>query len=185
MKFQETKIVGTYIIENCRLDDERGDFLKVYHEPTFSDKGIDPSFKEVFFSISHKDVIRGMHFQNPPHQHAKLIYIPHGSVIDVVLDIRRGSATYGEFMAVELSRDNCRALFLPEGCAHGFLSLEDDTNVTYLQTSVYSPDADTGVRWDSFGMNWPVSNPIVSKRDQLFEGFPDFNSPFSYAGAVL
>jgi dTDP-4-dehydrorhamnose 3,5-epimerase len=116
----------------------------------------------------------------PPKDHAKLIYVTSGAILDVVLDLRSGSPTYGEHIATQLSQDNKKMIFIPTGCAHGFLSLEDDTCTIYFQSSTYSKDHDTGVRYDSFNMDWKVKDPLVSKRDKELVALQDFISPFNY-----
>lgn len=180
MKFKKTKIQGVFVIEIDTFSDQRGSFFKIFHEKTFKELKLDCEFKELFYSISKKNVIRGMHFQISPYDHSKLIYVPFGSIIDVVLDIRKGSPTFGEYINIELSNSNYKSIYIPRGCAHGFLSLENNTNTTYLQTSMHNPDFDYGIKWNSFGMNWPVKNPIISKRDQQFVEFKNFDSPFVF-----
>lgn len=180
MLITQTKIPGVFVIETDAFIDERGEFIKTFHRDTFAISGIDTHFKESFYSISKKDVIRGMHFHLPPKAHAKLIYVTRGSVFDVVLDLRVGSPTYGQYDTIEMSQKNRKMVFIPEGCAHGFLSLEDDTTMVYLQSDVYSMEHDAGIKIDSFGLTWPVSNPIISKRDSEFQTLSDFSSPFTY-----
>jgi len=180
MKFGKTKIPGVFIIEIDTFSDERGSFIKIFHEKTFKEFKLDCEFREVFYSISNKNVIRGMHFQNPPYDHSKLIHVPFGSILDVVLDIRKGSPTFGDFIDIELS--NNKSIYIPKGCAHGFLSLENNTNTTYLQTTIHKPDFDCGIKWNSFEMNWPIKNPMISERDHRFVAFNDFKSPFIFLG---
>ena len=132
---------------------------------------------ECFFSINKKDVIRGMHFQLPPDDHSKLVYATQGRILDIILDIRKGSPTYGMFASIEISSDNNKAIYMPKGVAHGFCCLTDATMV-YLTSTMHSPSSDSGIKWDSFGMSWPVTDPIISERDQSFNSFSDINSPF-------
>jgi dTDP-4-dehydrorhamnose 3,5-epimerase len=178
MKRIETKIPGVYIIQNDFFHDFRGKFLKVFHKDIFIYNKLEYEFQEQFYSISKKNVIRGMHFQIPPFEHTKLVYVNRGSIIDVVLDIRKKSSTFGKYMFVNLSAENNKSIYIPIGCAHGFLSLENDTMVTYLQTSTFSPNFDGGINIFSFGMDWPVKNPIVSEKDLELPDFKNFNSPF-------
>jgi dTDP-4-dehydrorhamnose 3,5-epimerase len=178
MNFVQTKLEGVWLIEPREICDDRGAFIKVLHKSTFEQHGLAAVFVESYYSTSKKDVIRGMHFQIPPMDHVKLVYVTHGSILDVVLDIREGSPTYGDYITEELSTKNRRIMYIPKGCAHGFLSLEDDSNVTYLQTTMYAPDQDSGIRVDSFGMKWDVSEPIISVRDQAFSPLADFKTPF-------
>lgn len=119
-----------------------------------------------------------MHFQTPPAQHTKLVYVNKGSIVDVVLDIRPNSATYGRYFNITITDTAPKLVYIPEGLAHGFLSLQENSVVSYIQTSVYSKDNDEGVRWDSFGFDWAVNSPILSTRDQSFKTFSDFKSPF-------
>ena len=178
MDIVKTKIQDLFIIDNEMFFDERGLFIKTFNDKYFGEFNLKFIIKESYFSISAKNVIRGMHFQIPPHEHEKLVYVPNGSIIDVVLDIRKNSPSYGEYIYVELSNKNHKSIFIPAGCAHGFLSLERNTNVTYLQSSVYDSEFDKGIRWDSFGMQWKVKEPIVSERDKSFLKFIDFKTPF-------
>lgn len=179
LNFKACGIPGVFLIENRVLEDRRGSFVKIYHRDTFNDSGIEEQFQESYYSISRKDVIRGMHFQAPPADHAKLIYVTSGGIVDVVLDIRKGTHTYGQFVAFEVNEDNRCAVYVPRGCAHGFCALAGHTVVTYLQTSMHSPEHDAGIYFDSFGMDWPVKDPILSDRDSRFPKFEDFLSPFT------
>lgn len=180
MRIIETKIEGLEFLEPIVFEDPRGKFIKTFNDDFFKENGLDIEIKETYYSISHKDVIRGMHFQTPPHDHLKLVYVPSGKIIDVVLDIRKGSPTYGKFFEIELSSDNARVLIIPKGLAHGFKSLEDNTNVTYMQTSSYAPECDRGIRYDSFSYDWNITIPKISDRDKEFKKFCDFDSPFVY-----
>jgi dTDP-4-dehydrorhamnose 3,5-epimerase len=181
MKFLETEIPGVYLIEPNIFQDERGIFIKTFHETTFKELKLDCDFKENLSSRSRKGVIRGMHFQTPPYECAKLVYVAFGRIIDVVLDVRKGSPTYGKFIAVDLSElfsGKGKMIYIPKGCAHGFLALEENSTVVYPQTAIYSAEHDKGIRWDSFGMDWGIENPIVSKKDSSFPKLEEFNSPF-------
>jgi len=180
LKIIQTSIEGLQILEPRVFEDSRGKFIKTFNNDFFKENGLDIDIKETYYSLSHKDVLRGMHFQTPPHDHLKLVYVPLGKIIDVVLDIRKGSATYGKSFEVELSSDNARILIIPKGLAHGFKSLENNTNVTYMQTSGYAPECDAGLRYDSFSYDWNLTNPQMSDRDKEFENFSDFDSPFIY-----
>ena len=168
MNIKKTTMQGVYIIQPKLFNDNRGKFVKVFHFDFFNKFGLKTDFVESYYSISQKNVIRGMHFQIPPADNEKLVYVPRGWVIDVVLDIRRNSETFGKYINIELSAENGYCVYIPIGCAHGFISLEDNTIVTYLQTSVYNPKCDKGVKYDSFNFKWPCKNPILSERDQNF-----------------
>ena len=119
-----------------------------------------------------------MHFQIPPHEHHKLVFVNQGSIVDVVLDIRKNSPTYGKHFSCVLNADNGIALYIPKGMAHGFLAQEDNTIVNYMQTSLYSKECDKGIHYNSFGFNWKTTEPIVSERDLTFETFQNFKTPF-------
>lgn len=119
-----------------------------------------------------------MHFQVPPYENTKIVYAVSGKIMDVVLDIRKSSPAFGKYISVELSGETARAVYVPSGCAHGFLSLTDNAIVVYMQTSVYSAEHDKGILWNSFGMDWGVKDPVLSPRDHTFPTFEMFDTPF-------
>ena len=174
----ESELLGLKTLRPRVFQDQRGTFVKTFHAGLFESLGLVFAPKEEFFSISHRNVLRGMHFQLPPADHAKVVYCIVGRVLDVVVDLRQGSRTFGRCHAGELSAENRWVLFIPTGFAHGFLSLEDNTTMIYQTSSVHSPAHDVGIRWDSIGFNWPVQNPIMSDRDQQFPALADFKPPF-------
>lgn len=178
MKFEALPLKGAYLVELPAFADDRGDFVKTFHADNFQQAGIDFTLRESYFSLSKKDVIRGMHFQTPPHQHSKVVFCLQGAILDVIVDLRKDSATYGQHYAHELSKANHLAYFIPEGFAHGFKSLTDDAITYYLVSSVYSKDHDTGILYSSIGYDWNVDSPIVSARDMSFVGLDAFDSPF-------
>lgn len=180
MKIVDTPIYALKILKPRIFEDSRGKFVKIFTNDFFLEFGLDIDFKETYYSVSHKDVIRGMHFQTPPHDHIKLVYVPVGKIIDVVLDIRKNSPTYGQHFSCELSSENGNALIVPKGLAHGFKSLVDNTNVTYMQTTCYAQDNDGGVRHDSFGFDWNCKNPKLSDRDKSFPTLSEFETPFVF-----
>lgn len=184
MDIQATALEGLYLLKLDRHIDARGLFQKPYNYEAFKAWGLEMDFRESYYSVSARDVLRGMHFQAPPADHAKLVYVSHGRIMDVALDIRVGSLTYGQYFARELYPEANEALYLPSGFAHGFHSLEDGTVVNYMQTSCYDSTHDGGVRWDSFGFAWVVVDPIVSVRDQKFPALSDFKSPFVKSGGA-
>lgn len=169
---------GTHLLQPRIFQDQRGDFVKTYHRDAFAALGIDLSIAEEFYSTSHRGVVRGMHFQLPPHDHAKLVYCLRGRVLDVLVDLRKASPTYRQSASAELSGENRHLFFVPPGVAHGFLALEDHTVMVYKTSSVHAPAHDAGVRWDSLGFDWGNGHKIVSARDQAFPALADFNSPF-------
>ncbi len=182
MQIINTSISGLKILEPRIFEDNRGKFIKTFNNDFFKENNLEIEIKETYYSLSQKDVIRGMHFQTPPMEHIKLVYVPFGKILDVVLDIRKNSPTYGKYFSIELSSENAKVLIIPKGLAHGFKSLEDDTNVTYMQTTVYSPENDMGIRYDSFGFNWDCNNPKISHRDLLFKSFEEYDSAFLFDG---
>lgn len=178
MKIQSLPLSEARLLSLFSATDDRGEFVKCFHDSTLKNAGIEFNLKESYFSVSHKNVIRGMHFQLPPHQHAKILYCPQGAILDVIVDLRKESPTYGQCHAEVLSSGNHHALYIPEGFAHGFKSLTEGAITAYLVSSEYHKDSDTGLRWDSVGFDWGLDAPIVSARDATLPCFADFSSPF-------
>ena len=180
MTLEETKLKGVYIINNFNANDDRGVFVKTFNKSAFKEVNIDFEIRESYFSISNKNVIRGMHFQLPPSDHEKLIYVPYGSIKDVVVDLRKNSLTYKKFITIELSAINKKSIFIPKGLAHGFKSLENNTITVYNVASEYKANLDSGIKFDSFGFNWNITKPILSKRDMEFMNLDMFDkkNPF-------
>lgn len=174
-----TEISGCYWIQPIIRADSRGRFVKTFVKDLLDAAGLASNFVEEYHSLSHQGVIRGLHFQRPPHQHAKLVYCLAGSVRDAVVDLRKDSPTYGQPRWFELSASNATMLYIPAGLAHGFEALEDNTLMMYKVTSVYAPLFDDGIRWDSAGIAWHTHSPILSARDQGFVELKDFDSPFT------
>lgn len=170
---------GVRLLEPRAFSDQRGVFIKTYHEPAWRQAGITFEMQEEYYSVSRRGVLRGMHFQTPPEDHVKLVYCPSGRVLDVLLDLRRGSPTFGRSMAQELSSENRLIFVLPPGIAHGFLCLEEQSVMVYKTNTVHSPANDAGIRWDSFGFDWGWQAPVVSERDASFPSLADFSSPFA------
>ena len=178
MKIRKTNIEGLFVIDLFHAEDNRGGFVKTFHKESFEKMGLNTDFQESFYSINNKGVIRGMHFQTPPHDHDKLVYCTNGRLIDVILDIRKDSPTYGKFASIELSGDIYRALYIPKGMAHGFESMEDRTMMTYLTSTMHQPSHDQGIRYNSFGKEWDSENPIINERDLNWPSLGEFESPF-------
>lgn len=178
MKISETPLSGAYLITLPSSLDERGSFVKTYHETAMKKMGINFTLRESYYSLSKKDVIRGMHFQMPPHQHSKIISCPQGAILDVIVDLRKNSPTFKQHFANVLSAVNHQAYYIPEGFAHGFMSLADNTITCYLVSSEYSQPHDTGIRYDTIGYDWDVKDPILSDRDLSFRALDEFDSPF-------
>lgn len=169
MNIKPSLIQGVYEIENKVFKDQRGGFVKTFNADQFESHGLDVDFKESFYSVSRKNVIRGMHFQLSPYDHSKLVYVTDGEILDVVVDVRPGSDTFGQYVSARLSSENAKSLYMSKGFAHGFLTLSEQATVVYLTTTVHSPEYDTGIRWDSFGFDWlGVEQPIISDRDKAF-----------------
>lgn len=176
---EELALPGVLRFTPVIREDHRGSFTKSYHLPDWEAHGVRFSMREEFYSISGKHVLRGMHFQVPPAAHQKVVTCLRGRILDVVVDLRRGSPCYGEHVALELDDRQRQLLFLPTGLAHGFLSLEPETLVLYKTDAEYAPEYDAGIRYDSFGFSWPNPEPILSRRDQEFPAFgAGFQSPF-------
>ncbi len=176
-KFIETCLPDCYEIQAKVHHDNRGTFTKVFHAESFHKFGISCSFKEIFYSHSYKNVLRGLHFQSPPMEQDKLVYCINGKALDAVVDIRIDSATYGMFCLTELDADKGNMLYIPAGMAHGFLALTDMI-MAYNVTSIHDVKHDCGILWDSVGIPWPCREPILSERDKNFPTFGDFVSPF-------
>jgi dTDP-4-dehydrorhamnose 3,5-epimerase len=180
--FKASKIKGCFEIQPRVIGDIRGKFVKVFHAAEFSKHGLETSYVEDFFSVSNKGVIRGLHFQLPPYDHVKIVYCQQGEAMDVVVDLRLGSPTYGEFEIFKLSGEKANGIYIPAGLAHGFCATSESALMIYKVSSVYSPEYDSGVRWDSMDIPWPIVNPTLSSRDLKFPEFTDFISPFIYEG---
>jgi dTDP-4-dehydrorhamnose 3,5-epimerase len=178
MEIIKTELAGVHVIRPRIFKDARGSFVKTFHAGWFREQGMDFEPCEEFFSTSAKNVLRGMHFQLPPAAHAKLVYCIAGRALDVVLDIRKNSSTFGCCHAREINDRNREIVFIPVGFAHGFLALEDGATMVYQTSTVHSPAQDAGIVWNSFGFGWPVTNPVVSDRDRTFPALKDFQSPF-------
>jgi dTDP-4-dehydrorhamnose 3,5-epimerase/CDP-3, 6-dideoxy-D-glycero-D-glycero-4-hexulose-5-epimerase len=178
MTIIEQPFPGTFLIKPKVVADIRGDFVKTFHEPLFAELGIQFKPVEEFFSTSHKDVLRGMHFQLPPHDYDKLVYCIRGRVLDVLLDLRKSSPFFRRCASAELSGASHHQFFIPKGVAHGFLSLDDDSVMVYKTSAVHAPEHDAGIRWDSLEFQWPLANPVLSARDQNSQVLKQFNSPF-------
>jgi dTDP-4-dehydrorhamnose 3,5-epimerase len=175
-----TPIPGCVELQPEILGDARGHLLKVFHAPLWQELGFLTKFDEEYYSRSVKNVIRGFHFQRPPLQHTKVVFCVHGEVLDVVLDLRKGSPCFGQFHSTRISQERGNLLYIPEGLAHAFCTLSSDAVIYYKVATVYSPGNDTGICWDSVGVDWPVAEPIISARDRAFPKFSEFDSPFVF-----
>jgi len=170
---QYTDIEGLYVIDGFIFNDLRGSLIKPYSISFFQefDKDLELNFKEIWFTKSHKNVIRGMHLQVGEFSCEKLVSVIQGKVLDIVLDIRKESSTYGKVFEIELSDKNSKAIYIPKGCAHGYKVIEDNTMTLYMATEINVPKCDVGIRWNSFGYNWDIKNPIISDKDSNLPAF--------------
>ena len=174
MIFRETPLAGVFVVEMERREDHRGFFARSWCTREFADNGLDARLVQSAISFNpRRGTLRGMHFQLPPHAEAKLIRCTRGAILDVALDIRAGSSTFGQHVAVELSQENHDGLYIPAGCAHGFQTLINNTEVLYYMSEFHAPDAARGVRYNdpAFGISWPIDDPIILNRDRTY---PDF-----------
>lgn len=183
MRFSDEILPCTFLVKLNRFQDARGGFVKTYAKSVF-DNALVPllgegrfDFREEFYSTSAKNVLRGMHFQLPPHDHVKLVYCAHGAVLDVLLDLRRGPG-YGKTASVRLDADEPSLLVIPKGIAHGFLSLTDGSLMVYKTSTEHAPTHDAGIHYGSFGFNWGSEQPTMSARDAGHPALSDFDSPF-------
>ena len=169
MRFTETAVAGAKVIDPTPHADDRGRFMRAWCAREFADAGINfvPVQANMGYSV-RKGTIRGMHYQTEPAPEAKLVRCTRGAIFDVVLDLRPGSPSYGQWYGTELSAENGRMLFLPEGCAHGCISLQDSTEIYYMTSAYYTPSAAGGVRFDdpAFGIEWPTEATVVSEQDR-------------------
>jgi len=181
MKLIETKIKDLYIIEPTVFGDERGYFYESFNQETFAKLiGKEITFVQDNQSLSGKNIVRGLHFQNKPFGQGKLVRVIKGEVIDVAVDIRKNSPTYGEHVSVKLTEENKLMFWIPEGFAHGFSSLKDDTIFAYKCTNYYSKESEGSIAWNdpTLNINWEVENPIISEKDQNSSAFSTFETKF-------
>ena len=181
MELKKTKINGVFLIKPQVFKDNRGHFFESFNSKKFNeDTGLDVQFVQDNQSLSSKNVLRGLHFQHPPFAQAKLVSVIKGEVLDVVVDIRKESDTYGEYIAENLNEENHHQLFIPEGMAHGFLTLKDDTIFSYKCSNYYDKGSEDGIIWNDSNLkiDWKIKNPLVSEKDQLAQNFTSFVSPF-------
>jgi dTDP-4-dehydrorhamnose 3,5-epimerase len=174
MRFTETKVAGAFLIEPEPIADERGFFARTWCREEFAAHGLNPELAQANISFNHrKGTLRGLHYQEAPHAEAKLVRSVRGAIWDLALDLRPGSPTHLAWFGAELSDANRAMLYVPEGCAHGFLTLTDDAEVAYQMSAPYAPQAARGVRFDdpAFGISWPGEVVVINERDRTY---PDF-----------
>ena len=174
MKVINTEFAGLKIIEPDKFDDNRGYYLKSFEKKAFRNLGIDFEIVQVSHSFNQtKGTIRGVHFQVGPFAQGKLVFCVKGNVFDVAIDLRKDSATYGKWFGLELSQKNMQILFIPKGFAHGFQTLEENSEVIYFISEVYSKEHESGVRWDdsAFAIKWPLEPTVISDKDSQWPAF--------------
>ena len=168
MKFNETELKGGYIIDIQKIEDDRGFFARGWCKNEFEEHGISSNLAQANISYNKfKGTLRGLHYQASPYEEAKLVRCTKGGIFDVMVDLREGSPTHGKWMGAELTADNHRMLLVPEGFAHGFQTLQDDTEVFYQVSEFYIPNAEKGARYDdpAFGITWPLEVSVISDKD--------------------
>ncbi|RZS96966.1 dTDP-4-dehydrorhamnose 3,5-epimerase [Cecembia calidifontis] len=176
MIFRETSLKGAFEIEVNKIEDERGFFGRLWCENELKAHGLNVDIKQINVSFSKKKgTLRGLHFQKPPFQECKLIKCTKGAIFDVVVDLRPFSPTYKKWHGVELSGENQKMLYVPTDFAHGFITLEENTEVMFFVSQFYTPQAESGIKWndDSINIKWPLKPKIISEKDSAF---PDFSS---------
>ena len=180
MEFIQSDITGLLLIKPGIYEDERGYFFESYNIDKLEKAGIDVIFKQDNVSKSHKGVLRGLHFQTPPFEQGKLVRVLRGAVLDVVVDIRKNSTTYGKWTSITITEENKLIYWIPPGFAHGFLALEDDTIFTYKCTEVYNKESEDSIRWNDpdLGIEWGIMKPLMSEKDKNAPLFKDLDSKF-------
>lgn len=180
MKIHNTPIEGLLLIESSPFKDGRGYFFEAYRQDKLEEYGFNDAFVQDNESMSQKAVLRGLHFQNPPHAQAKLVRVVKGRIIDYAIDIRKDSETYGQYYRVELSEQNKKLLLIPEGFAHGFVTMEDNTIVNYKCSNYYNKESEQTLLWNDeyLAIDWEIDNPILSEKDLKGESFNSFESMF-------
>jgi dTDP-4-dehydrorhamnose 3,5-epimerase len=180
MEIRELELKGVYLIKPNVFEDDRGHFFESFNQSVFKENGLDLNFVQDNQSLSQKGVLRGLHFQKPPYAQGKLIRVIKGRVLDVAVDIRKNSPTYGESIALELSEENKLMFYIPEGFAHGFLTLEDNTIFSYKCTNFFNKASEGSLLWSDvdLNINWGNVRPLLSEKDKNAPVFSSFDSPF-------
>lgn len=181
MIFKKGDIEGLWVVEPTIFGDERGYFFESFREDKFKkETGVSVNFVQDNESLSGKGILRGLHLQKPPFGQAKLVRVIQGSVIDVAVDVRKDSPSYGKYQLIKLSAENKLQFFVPEGFAHGFLTLEDNTIFQYKCSNYYNPKLETGILWNDADLNieWPTKEVVISEKDNYLSNFKSFQSPY-------
>jgi len=171
LKFVPTPLAGAFVVELEPIEDERGFFARSFCQNEFRARGLDPVVAQCNVSLNRsRGTLRGLHYQAPPHEEAKLVRCTRGAIWDVIVDLREGLPTRWKSFSTELTADNRRALYVPRGFAHGFQTLADDSEVLYQISEFYHPESSRGLRWDdpALGIRWPLPEPVVSARDRAY-----------------
>lgn len=180
MQVIKTPINDLLILQPTVFEDPRGYFFESYNKQLFLNNKIDAEFVQDNQSLSQAGVLRGLHFQNPPYAQGKLVRVIKGAVLDIAVDIRKNSTTYGKHFSIELNEKNKTMLWIPVGFAHGFLTTENDTIFSYKCTNFYHKQSEDTIYWNDadIGINWGIKNPTLSEKDKTGKKFKDFTSPF-------
>jgi dTDP-4-dehydrorhamnose 3,5-epimerase len=180
MEVLATGIADLFIIQPKVFEDNRGYFFESYNKKAFEKHGIHATFVQDNQSLSQRGILRGLHFQAPPHAQGKLVSVTKGAVLDIAVDIRKASPTYGKHFSIELNEKNKTMLWIPEGFAHGFLTLEDQTIFTYKCTNFYNKESEGSIIWNDaqIGVNWGISDPVLSEKDKIGISLKEFKTPF-------
>ncbi len=180
MELINTGIKGLWVIKPKVFADDRGYFFESYNKDIYAANGLNMEFVQDNQSLSHKGVLRGLHFQNPPFAQGKLVRVITGAVYDVAVDIRKDSPTYGKYFGAELTEENKMMMYIPEGFAHGFLTLRDNTVFSYKCTNFYNKSSEDCIKWDDalIGIKWNMENPLLSEKDLQGKNFKNFKSMF-------
>jgi dTDP-4-dehydrorhamnose 3,5-epimerase len=169
MQYTRSKVAGAWVIDITRIEDARGFFAVTWLPDEWRERGMNPALAQCNLAFNHRrGTLRGMHFQKAPHAQAKLVRCTRGALVDVIIDLREDSPTFRRWDAVELTADNHRMLYMPEGIAHGYVTLADGTEAYYHASSPWVREAESGVRWDdpAFGVEWPVEPTVISDKDR-------------------
>ncbi len=178
MIINKTTIPGCFEILPKVIKDKRGVFVKTFQRSLFEENRLETVWVEEYYSLSKRRVLRGLHFQVPPHDHAKLVYCVIGKVLDAVVDLRINSPMFGQHILFDISAEKANMIYIPRGLAHGFYTLSESAIMMYNVSTIYAPEHDTGILWNSAGIAWPDDRPVISKRDAGFPSLSDFTSPF-------
>lgn len=181
MNLEASGLPGCWIVRGQLFSDVRGTFHKLFHREEFEAAGLRTDWAEEYVSVSSRGVIRGMHFQAPPSEHTKLVYCLGGEVIDVVVDLRHGSPSFGQHRSLAMTPQAAIGIYVPPGFAHGFQALRDDSIMLYKVTSVHDPLNDCGISWDSFGYEWPLQEAVISNRDRCHPSLAELGPVFQFS----